>query len=240
MTEPERMNSTEKVSIARQMYKRILNPENFISLDQAWRAINEAFPKAERVALENVNEAKPETTWSWNKWGHLDREDGEVSSARVGLHPNGKYNGLGLFNAPFLKDSGKLPQVDYNGESVSVVGQVVLKIRKVGSERQIVVRDNVGWTGPILEAPLSSITGIREKTEKGKCLDYGAAKLVGVYSPDDQRIFGYIGGFSEEVEEFNLNPGERIMTAGDFIEQSRDGRSIVLVAKELRRQGLIS
>jgi len=221
------------------MYGRDLIEENFVPPQVASEAVRGINHEAKRVNLEPLRDANGnlkdlQKVWSLDlETFHFDRELGDVSAARVRKHLKGYY-ALELLNEPLLSLSGRLPIV----AGFPAVGQVVAAAHYNNSLLEVIARENIGLNGKVLELKyLGSITRIRE--ELGKCLSPGeGAFSLGPAEADCQRLGGYMAPHGIIMDSLpELGPGDVVMSARDFIEQSTDYRSVGTLAKLLAREG---
>lgn len=150
----------------------------------------------------------------------MDCVDQRLRSVRVGRHAKG-------YNLPIVHQEPKLGEDKRGADGHRVVGSVFIKIDR---RANIIVRENKGLEGPVLECEPSS----RRKAEVGEGrLPTEAEVPVSTVRFDCQIIEGSVTGYLEFVDDIATvaKPGEKIMTVREYILATTDGRMLSHLAK---------
>jgi len=182
---------------------------SFVTLKEAQKALEEKFGKGVKIALEPIVPEKEDQLWRFDLLtGKIGRDDGKLYEAKIVFREDKEFWQLRLKEEPGTDDP--------------IVGHVGVEIFK----DMVVVRENSGFNGNILELRPSSVS-------KGEKLASGSRCITNVEA-NPQRIKGFIKCCVKVLdEEPELAPGERLMPIKEFLAQTTDGRSMAALIKAL-------
>ncbi len=182
---------------------------NFITLEQAQKALEEKFGKGVKISLEPIIEGKEKQLWRFDpQTGKIGRDDDKLYEVEVVFREDKGFYQLRLKEEPGTDDL--------------IVGHVGVEI--FGDK--VVVRKNSGFNGNILELKPSSLSKGEKLAPSSRCITNIEA--------NPQRISGQIKCCVKVLDNKpELASGEFLMPIKEFLEQTTDGRSISALVKAL-------
>ena len=184
--------------------------KEMITLEEARIALEEKFGKGVKISLEPIISGEEDRLWRFDPaTGKIGRDDGNLYEVEVVFREDKGFYQLRLKEEPGVEDS--------------VVGHVGVEI--FGD--MVVVRENSGFNGDILELRPSSLS-------KGEKLAPGSRCITNTEA-NPQRIKGMIKCCVKVLdEEPELASGEYLMPIEKFLAQTTDGgRSMTALVKAL-------
>jgi hypothetical protein len=190
---------------------------SFVTLEEARKALEDKFGPGVKIALEPVVKGKEDQLWRFDPaTGITGRDDKKLYEIEVVFREDKG------FWQPRLKEEP--------GAEDPIVGHVGVEI----FEDMVVVRENSGFNGSILELRPSSLS-------KGEKLAPGSKCTTNIEA-NPQRIEGMIKCCVKVLDEKpELAPGECLMPIKEFLAQTTDGgRSMAALVKALIELNRIS